>query len=163
MVLPIGGMMNKHIEEFEAFMADRFGDLIDRRRCLNGDGDDYMSWDMQVAKIVWMHFTDKLEAAEKGNAFLKEQLSQLANFNPDWDKLEACQESWRELASFQKETLQRAEAAEARLLVPVKLWSLKNWREAPAGGIEWAKGYMVARNADVAAIKEAGYPVEGSE
>lgn len=57
--------MGKHIEEFEAFMADRFGDSIDRNQCLNGDGSDYMAWDMQVAKIVWMHVTAKLEAADE--------------------------------------------------------------------------------------------------
>ncbi|EPC4021111.1 ead/Ea22-like family protein [Enterobacter kobei] len=39
---------------------------------------------------------DELEAAEKSNEFLKEQLAQLANFNPDWDKLEAATESLRE-------------------------------------------------------------------
>ncbi|MFQ6291481.1 class I SAM-dependent methyltransferase [Yersinia enterocolitica] len=57
----------------------------------------------------------QLEAEQKSNAFLKEQLAQLANFNPDWDKLEASQDSWRELAELQKETLHRAEKAEAEL------------------------------------------------
>ncbi|HGG2619846.1 TPA: hypothetical protein ACJFUF_001063 [Yersinia enterocolitica] len=57
----------------------------------------------------------KLEAAQKSNAFLKEQMAQLANFNPDWDKLEACQDSWHELSALQKETLHRAESAEAAL------------------------------------------------
>lgn len=67
--------MDKHIEEFEAFMADRFGDSVDRNQCLNGDGSDYMAWDMQVAKIVWMHVTAKLEAAEKENGELAMSLS----------------------------------------------------------------------------------------
>ncbi|WP_074000474.1 hypothetical protein, partial [Yersinia intermedia] len=57
----------------------------------------------------------QLEATQKSNAFLKDQMAQLANFNPDWDKLEACQESWRELSALQKETLHRAETAEAAL------------------------------------------------
>ncbi|EKN6209125.1 Lar family restriction alleviation protein [Yersinia enterocolitica] len=57
----------------------------------------------------------QLEAAQKSNAFLKEQMAQLANFNPDWDKLEASQDSWRELSALQKETLHRAELAEAAL------------------------------------------------
>ncbi|KAA1280216.1 ead/Ea22-like family protein [Citrobacter pasteurii] len=39
---------------------------------------------------------DELEASQKSNEFLKEQLSQLANFNPDWDKLEAVTDSLRE-------------------------------------------------------------------
>lgn len=40
-----------------------------------------------------------LEKAQKSNEFLKGQLSELANFNPDWDKLEASYESWREIAA----------------------------------------------------------------
>lgn len=39
---------------------------------------------------------DELEAAQKSNEFLKEQLAQLASFNPDWDKLEAATDSIRE-------------------------------------------------------------------
>ncbi len=42
---------------------------------------------------------EALESAQKSNAFLKDQLSELANFNPDWDKLEASYESWREIAA----------------------------------------------------------------
>ena len=42
---------------------------------------------------------DELEAAQKSNEFLKDQLAELANFNPDWDKLEASYESWREIAA----------------------------------------------------------------
>lgn len=56
----------------------------------------------------------ELEASKKSNAFLKEQLAKLANFNPDWDMLEACRESWREVAAALKE-------AEARLATPVRL------------------------------------------
>ncbi|WP_227637316.1 ead/Ea22-like family protein [Klebsiella michiganensis] len=40
-----------------------------------------------------------LEKAQKSNEFLKGRLSELANFNPDWDKLEASYESWREIAA----------------------------------------------------------------
>ncbi|MCQ4372591.1 ead/Ea22-like family protein [Enterobacter kobei] len=39
---------------------------------------------------------DELEAAGKSIDFLKDQLAQLANFNPDWDKLEAATDSLRE-------------------------------------------------------------------
>jgi len=38
----------------------------------------------------------KLEAKDKSISFLKDQLAQLANFNPDWDKLEAATDSLRE-------------------------------------------------------------------
>lgn len=40
---------------------------------------------------------DELEAAQKSNEFLKEQLAQLASFNPDWDKLEAAEKRIAEL------------------------------------------------------------------
>lgn len=39
---------------------------------------------------------DELEAKDKSIGFLKDQLAQLANFNPDWDKLEAATDSLRE-------------------------------------------------------------------
>lgn len=39
-------------EAFEAFMAKRFGDLVDQRRAKNGEC-GYMAWDMVVAWIVW--------------------------------------------------------------------------------------------------------------
>lgn len=42
---------------------------------------------------------ETLEKAQKSKEFLKGQLSELANFNPDWDKLEASYESWREIAA----------------------------------------------------------------
>lgn len=42
---------------------------------------------------------DELEAKDKSISFLKDQLAQLANFNPDWDKLEASYESWSEIAA----------------------------------------------------------------
>ncbi len=61
--------------EFEAFMADRFNDSIDRRRCKNGDGNDYMSWDMNVARAVWQHLSQRAEAAEAKLAELAKQKS----------------------------------------------------------------------------------------
>lgn len=39
---------------------------------------------------------DELEAKDKSIGFLKDQLAQLANFNPDWDRLEAAIDSLRE-------------------------------------------------------------------
>jgi len=47
----------------------------------------------------YLALVEALESAQKSNAFLKDQLSELANFNPDWDKLEASYESWREIAA----------------------------------------------------------------
>lgn len=39
---------------------------------------------------------EALEARDKQIVFLKEQLAQLANFNPDWDRLEAATDSLHE-------------------------------------------------------------------
>ncbi|WP_142501293.1 hypothetical protein [Klebsiella sp. 2680] len=48
-------------EAFEAFMAKRFGDLVDQRRAKNGDR-GYMAWDMVVAWIVWQARAATLQA-----------------------------------------------------------------------------------------------------
>ncbi|EOI6425084.1 hypothetical protein ACMU9U_001972 [Yersinia enterocolitica] len=93
----------------------------------------------------------QLEAAQKSNAFLKEQLAQLANFNPDWDKLEASQDSWRELAELQKETLHRAEKAEAEL-------SAAN--EKLSKPVVLSSSTVMSRACAVRAIKAAGFTVE---
>ncbi|HDC4463362.1 TPA: ead/Ea22-like family protein [Enterobacter kobei] len=44
----------------------------------------------------YLALLDELEAKDKRISFLKNQLAQLANFNPDWDKLEAETDSLRE-------------------------------------------------------------------
>jgi hypothetical protein len=61
---------------------------------------------------------EALEKAQKSNEFLKGQLSELANFNPDWDRLEASYESWREIAAellVAKERIAELEASHAKL------------------------------------------------
>jgi len=52
--------------------------------------------EVAVARRI-LALVEALESAQKSNAFLKDQLSELANFNPDWDKLEASYEIWREI------------------------------------------------------------------
>lgn len=97
----------------------------------------------------------ELEASKKSNAFLKEQLSQLANFNPDWDMLEACRESWREVSAALKE-------AETRLATPVRLPEKYNMKMA---GDKSTKsmfyGHNSAINDSAKAIRAAGFTVEG--
>lgn len=63
---------------------------------------------------------EALEKAQKSNEFLKGQLSELANFNPDWDKLEASYESWREIAAELLVAKERITDLESRT-VTVKL------------------------------------------
>lgn len=60
------------------------------------------------------------DRAEKKVAFLKERLSQLANFNPDWDMLEAATESLREHMAELKSAQAKIAELEARTLT-VKL------------------------------------------
>ncbi|RAY86359.1 hypothetical protein DP196_23975 [Enterobacter hormaechei subsp. steigerwaltii] len=52
--------------------------------------------DRQVIYIAAEALLDELEAKDKSISFLKDQFAQLANFNPDWDKLEAATYSLRE-------------------------------------------------------------------
>ena len=61
-------------------------------------GVDMMEWDdgTYVKYSDYLALLDELEASQKSNEFLKEQLAQLANFNSDWDKLEAATDSLRE-------------------------------------------------------------------
>lgn len=64
---------------------------------------------------------EALEKAQKSNAFLKGQLSDLANFNPDWDKLEASYDSWREIAAellVAKERIAELESRTVKLPEP---------------------------------------------
>lgn len=67
---------------------------------------------------------EALEKAQKSKEFLKGQLSELANFNPDWDKLEASYESWREIAAELLVAKDRIAELESRT-VTVKLPDLR--------------------------------------
>ena len=44
--------VEKEREAFEAYMAEKYKNLMDRRQCLNNGG-GYMAWDMNVAWQVW--------------------------------------------------------------------------------------------------------------
>lgn len=45
-------MKDSNREAFEAYMAEKYKNLMDRRQCLNNGG-GYMAWDMNVAWKVW--------------------------------------------------------------------------------------------------------------
>ncbi|MDA4840598.1 ead/Ea22-like family protein [Enterobacter hormaechei] len=53
-------------------------------------------FNMDIHSQTVLALLDELEAKDKSISFLKNQLAQLANFNPDWDKLEAATDSLRE-------------------------------------------------------------------
>ncbi|MBW9432855.1 hypothetical protein FHC77_19285 [Atlantibacter hermannii] len=62
---------------------------------------------------------------EKKTAFLKEKLAQLANFNPDWDMLEATTDSLREHMSELTAANKRIAELEARTVtvkLPTTFW-----------------------------------------
>ncbi|MGE2220424.1 hypothetical protein AB4J75_09580 [Serratia marcescens] len=84
------------------------------------DGEPFAVWapavnGSHVKAELYFALLAELEASKKSNAFLKEQLAKLANFNPDWDMLEACRESWREVAAAIKEAEARLEAKDNRI------------------------------------------------
>lgn len=82
----------------------------------HGSGDTYapiMRWNELLALL------DELEAKDKSISFLKDQLAQLANFNPDWDKLEAATYSLREHMAELTAARKRIAELEAReVLLP---------------------------------------------
>ncbi|HBM2940171.1 TPA: ead/Ea22-like family protein [Klebsiella oxytoca] len=115
---------------------------------------------------------EALEKAQKSNEFLKGQLSELANFNPDWDKLEASYDSWREIAAellvakeriaelesevekWKQESETREQVAEKQLATAIELESrtvtVKQYDEFQIchyGATEdYAKGYIDCQN-----------------
>ncbi|HDT2086825.1 TPA: hypothetical protein RCG82_002904 [Enterobacter roggenkampii] len=100
--------------------------LADMEYCKSNPGHWLMSLkDTNMLAQLALHsqaLLDELEAKDKSIDFLKEQLAQLANFNPDWDKLEAATDSLREhmakLSSAEKRIAElelKLEAAEKRI------------------------------------------------
>ncbi|WP_343482780.1 ead/Ea22-like family protein [Enterobacter cloacae] len=70
--------------------------------------------------VTVLALLDELEAKDKSISFLKDQLAQLANFNPDWDKLEAATDSLREHMAELTAARKRIAELEAREVKPVK-------------------------------------------
>lgn len=87
---------------------------------VDGDVDAANAFNLLTGPETVLALVDALEKAQKSNQFLKDQLSELANFNPDWDKLEASYESWREIAAELLVAKDRIAELESRI-VTVKL------------------------------------------
>lgn len=51
-------------EAFIAWVKENFGERVDTRLALNGDGNDWMSWDMECMWRVWKHLTTPPAASE---------------------------------------------------------------------------------------------------
>lgn len=100
---------------------------------------------------------DELETAEKSNVFLKGQLAELANFNPDWDKLEASYESWREIAAellVAKDRIAELEAREVKLPERYEI----EMQPLPAPNGEW-----YSRDDVLSSLASAGIRICGGE
>ena len=69
---------------------------VAERAASDGWGYDRDEFNDAITTDVVLALLDELEAKDKSISFLKDQLAQLANFNPDWDKLEAATYSLRE-------------------------------------------------------------------
>ena len=102
--------------------------LADMEYCKSNPGHWLMSLKdtNMLAKLALrsVALLDELDAKDKSISFLKDQLAQLANFNPDWDKLEAATDSLRE---------HMAELTAARKRIAELEASHSNLREAMAG------------------------------
>ncbi|HBU5944217.1 ead/Ea22-like family protein [Citrobacter freundii] len=102
---------------------------------------------------------DELEAKDKSIGFLKDQLAQLANFNPDWDRLEAAIDSLREHMAKLSAAEKRIAELEARTVV-VKQFD--DFQIVHYGGSEdYAKGYIDCQNNYNKALTAAGIGVKG--
>lgn len=100
--------------------------LADMEYCKSNPGHWLMSLKdtNMLAKLALrsVALLDEMEAKDKSISFLKDQLAQLANFNPDWDKLEAATDSLREHMAELTAAGKRIAELEAR---EVKLPELK--------------------------------------
>lgn len=94
---------------------------------------------------------EALEKALKSNEFLKGQLSELANFNPDWDKLEASYESWREIAAELLVAKERIAEPESRTVKLPERYACELGYNAPD-----PNGDMLDRDDVIAALIAAG-------
>lgn len=99
--------------------------LADMEYCKSNPGHWLMSLKdtNMLAKLALrsVALLDELEAKDKSISFLKDQLAQLANFNPDWDKLEAATHSLREHMAELTAARKRIAELEAKLQATDKL------------------------------------------
>lgn len=117
---------------------------------------------MNVKTRDLKELVEALEKAQKSNEFLKGQLSELANFNPDWDKLEASYDSWREIAAELLVAKERIAELESRT-VTVKLTDINEYlAEVHDKTLNRALRLLAegVRAGDVAAMRASGIKVE---
>lgn len=91
---------------------------------------------------------DELEAKDKSISFLKDQLAQLANFNPGWDKLEAATYSLREhmaeLTAARKRIAEPEDIAKSVKFDPIPMEDLGNKSDGKKHPYMFGAGYNSA-------------------
>lgn len=91
---------------------------------------------------------DELEAKDKSISFLKDQLAQLENFNPDWDKLEAATDSLREhmaeLTAARKRIAELEAIAKSIKFDPIPMEDLGNKSDGKKHPYMFGAGYNSA-------------------
>lgn len=102
-----------------------------------------------------LSLVEALEKAQKSNEFLKGQLSELANYNPDWDKLEASYKSWREIAAELLVAKDRIAELESRTvkLVDCDFGAVQHMS---GGSTEYCHGFVDGTQNAIRAITAAG-------
>ncbi|MFP8445460.1 hypothetical protein ACLH09_22290 [Citrobacter braakii] len=105
-------------------------------------------FNMDIHSQTVLELLDELEASQKSNEFLKEQLAQLANFNPDWDKLEAATDSLREHMAKLSAAEKRIAELETRTITvkfePIPMEELGNRRDGKKHPYMFGAGYNSA-------------------
>lgn len=101
---------------------------------------------------------DELEAKDKSIGFLKDQLAQLANFNPDWDRLEAAIDSLREHMAKLSAAEKRIAELEART---VTLPQYRNSPDMHTKQFYEAIGFNQGLDIFIEALRAAGIGVKG--
>ena len=139
---------SEQIQELKAKAVDR---IIAEIKAKHSHYDAYapvMTWG-EFCTIVTERDADKALIAEqvKRIEFLKEQLALLANFNPDWDKLEAAYDSLREHMTALTAAQKRIAELEARMLT-VKLPDYSEFAIVHFTGCsdDYAKGWVDGKN-----------------
>ncbi|EMY9048073.1 hypothetical protein ABCX51_002372 [Salmonella enterica] len=106
---------------------------------------------------------DELVAKDKSIGFLKDQLAQLANFNPDWDRLEAATDSLREHMAKLSDAEKRIAELEARTVTVQLPADNAAESESPEDdATAWFdEGWNARGKADKEALIAAGIGVKG--
>lgn len=120
------------------------------------------AWNYQQDRIDAL--VEALEKTQKSNEFLKDQLSELANFNPDWDKLEASYESWREIAAellVAKERIVELDRKNCELDSLTQRWSVE--RAEYADRIAELESRTVTVKLPTGYVVRPGHPINEGE